>query len=57
MKISRKWNLNTNMHLVQKCIIQTMINNSNRVLCDTAAEKYSNQTLVWPERHLHSIMI
>ena len=45
MKISRKQNLNANLHLVQKRIIKTMIKN-NKVLCDTAAEGYSNQTLV-----------
>ena len=57
MKISRKQTLNPNLHLVQKRIIKNMIKNSNKDLCDTAAEEYSNQTLVWPEHHLHSIMI
>ena len=57
MKISRRQNLNVNLHLVQKCIIKTMIKNNNEVLCNIAVEKYSNETLVWPEDHLHSIMI
>ena len=52
MKISRRQNLNVNLHLVQKCVIKTM-----KVLCDTALEEYSNETLVWPEDHLQSIMI
>ena len=57
MKIYRKWNLNSNLHLVENCIIKAMIKSSNKVLYDTAAEKYSNQALVWLERLLHSIMI
>ena len=57
MKISRKQNLKVNLHLAQKCIIKTMIKNNNEVLCDTAVEEYSNETSVWPEHHLHSIMI
>ena len=56
MKISRKQNLNANLHLVKKCIINIMIKSNNNVLCDTATEEYSNQTLVWLEHHLHSIM-
>ena len=44
MKISRKQNLNANLHLVQKRIIKTMIKNNNKVLCETAVEEYSNQT-------------
>ena len=55
MKINRKWN--SNLHLVENCIIKTMIKSSNKDLYDTAAEKYSNQALVWPERLLHNIMI
>ena len=51
MKISRRQNLNVNLHLVQKCIIKTMIKNNNEVLCNIAVEKYSNETLVWPEDH------
>ena len=42
MEISRKQNLNANSHLVQKRIIKTMIETNNKVLCDTAAEEYSN---------------
>ena len=57
MKISRRQNLNVKLHLVQKCIIKTMIKNNNMVLCDTAVEEYSNESLVWPEGHLHTIMI
>ena len=57
IKIYRKWNFNSNLHLVENCIIKTMIKSSNKVLYDTAAEKYSNQALVWPERLLHSIMV
>ena len=58
MKISRKCNLNANLHLIQRCIIKTLIKNSSRVLCDIATEKYSNQTPpVWPKHHLHSIII
>ena len=57
MKTSRKQNLNANLYLVQKGIIKTMTENNNKVPCDTAVEEYSNQTLVWPEDHLHSIMI
>lgn len=37
METFRKWNLNDNLHLVQKCIIKAMIKNSNRVLVDTTA--------------------
>ena len=57
MKTSRRQNLCFNLDLVQKSIIKTMIKNNNKVLCDTAVEEYSNETLVWPEDHLHSIMI
>ena len=57
MKISRKQNLNANLHLVQKRIIKTMIKNNNKVLYDIAAEEYPNQTLFWLEHHLHGIMI
>ena len=57
MKISRRQSLIVNLHLVQKCIIKTMVKNNIKVLCDTAVEEYSNETLVWPEDHLHSIMI
>ena len=56
IKISSKKNLNSNLHLVQKCIVKTMIKNDNRVLYDTVAEEYSNKALVRPEQHLHSIM-
>ena len=52
METFRKWNLNDNLYLVQKCIIKAMIKNSNRVLGDTAAEKYSSHTLIWPEHCL-----
>ena len=55
LKISRKQN--ANLDLVQKCIIEIMIKNNNKVLCDTAAKEYFNQTLVWLEHHLHSVMI
>ena len=34
-----------------------MIKNNNKVLCDTAAKEYSNQTLVWMKHHFDSIMI
>ena len=57
MKMSREQNLNANLQLVQKRITKAMIKNNNKVLCETAAEKYSNQTLVWSEHHLHCIII
>ena len=57
MKISRRQNLNVNLYFVQKCITKTMIKNNNKVLCDTAVEEYSNETLVWLEGHLNNIMI
>ena len=57
MKISTRQNLNVNLHLAQKFIIKTVIKNNDKVLCDTAVEEYSNETLVWLEDHLHSIMI
>ena len=57
MKISTRQNLNVNLHLAQKFIIKTVIKNNDNVLCDTAVEEYSNETLVWLEDHLHSIMI
>ena len=57
IKISTRQNLNVNLHLAQKFIIKTVIKNNDKVLCDTAVEEYSNETLVWLEDHLHSIMI